>query len=171
MLLVGKLNSRLANLNLMITQVQCTLKDLLMDLNYDVIEKLSIEELAEIHLKIKNDIDALKVIQSTLVKYYDLIRKTALPELMQKQNIESLIIPNLGKLDLIDDLYASIKIDEQKNAYEWLDDNGHGGIIKQTVNAQTLKALLKSKIKLDEDIPEDFFKITKYKHVKIKGGK
>ena len=115
--------------------------------------------------------ESAKLIQTTLSKWHDLVRKRLLPEKLQEKNINGITFTGIGKVSLIDDAYVSVKANQQQSAFEWLSDMGHGEIIKETVHAGVLKALLKNKLKEGEEIPEDIFNIQEYKYSKIKSEK
>jgi predicted DNA-binding protein YlxM (UPF0122 family) len=150
-----------------ITRLVSSLSKFLIDLGYGKLDELSINELAELQKVIKEDIEAIKTVETTLGKYFDIIRKTKLPELMHEQDIKGIAIAGVGRVSLVDDIYASIKKDQQSEAQQWLDDHGHGDLIRETVHPSSLKALLKSKLKEGEEIPEDLFKVTPYTYSKI----
>ena len=77
---------------------------------------------------------------------------------MEAQELDGLKVEGIGRVHLQSDIRASIKADNKAAAYEWLGDNGHGGLITETVNASSLKAFCKDKMKNGEELPEELFK-------------
>lgn len=61
--------------------------------------------------------------------------------MMESFNMQSVKIDDLGTFYRRDDMYASVC--DQDALFDWLQTNGHEGIIKQTVNTRTLMALFK----------------------------
>jgi hypothetical protein len=135
---------------------------------YESMQVLDIELLANLQKNIKDNLESAKLIETTLSKWHDLVRKRLLPEKLQEKNINGISYAGIGKVSLIDDAYVSVKANKQQSAFEWLSDMGHGEIIKETVHAGALKALLKNKLKEGEEIPEDIFNVQEYKYSKIK---
>lgn len=112
-----------------------------------------------------------------VIKHYDSLRKlTALikesrealnqmeerlsreqvPDVMRANNIRSTTIEGVGRVSLGTRWSASM-IDKDAGM-EWLRDNGNGGVIQETVNAQTLGALAKEMNSEGHDLPDDLFK-------------
>lgn len=73
----------------------------------------------------------------------DVIRLKVVPERFAADEISSMRIAGVGTLSLTSDMYCTQKKDRQEELFQWLRDNEYGDIIKDTVNASTLKALVK----------------------------
>lgn len=135
---------------------------------YESLQSLDLDQLAHLQNQLKDNLEAVKLVQTTLSKYHDIIRKGILPEKMNKEKIEGVSYTGVGKVSLVDDCYVSIKKDMQKQAIQWLDDLGHVELKREVVHPQSLKSLLKQKLKEGDDIPENIFNVQKYKYTKIK---
>ena len=83
---------------------------------------------------------------------------------MEAQELDGLKVEGIGRVHLQSDVRASIKADNKAAAYEWLGDNGHGGLITETVNASSLKAFCKDKMKNGEELPRRTFSKLAYSH-------
>lgn len=105
-------------------------------------------------------IDSLGESKSALQKTYDWLREGKLPEIMESQELEGLRVEGVGRVHLQPDVRISIKADSKVQAYEWLGDNGHGGIIQETVNSSSLKAFYKGELKKGNELPADLFNIS-----------
>ena len=162
-----KSNPSLHNLNTKITELQGALCGFLDDLSYQQLDNLSLPETVALQSEIKSNIDDMKLMESTLVKYYDILRKVKLPEIMASQDITGVAVSGVGRVSLVDDMYASIKKEQQSKAHLWLGDHGHKDLIRETVHPSSLKALLKFKLKEGEEIPEDIFNVIPYTYAKI----
>lgn len=145
-----------------------TLDVILADNNLD---KLDVVDLVTLQQYIRTNLDDVKRVESTLGKVHDMLRKNKVPERMLDSDVRGISVEGVGRVSLVDDMYASIKKEKQTEALTWLDDRGHGEHIKTTINAQSLKKLLKDKIKEGEVVPEDIFSVTPYTYAKITGEK
>ena len=100
----------------------------------------------------------LKAVQSRIAS----LRLTDIPDLMHKLNLVdaanrgSITLPSGARVSMRTDFYASINKQHEEQAFEWLRSNGLGEIIRPTVNAATLKATLRERMKDGKDIPETF---------------
>lgn len=120
--------------------------------------KMQLSDMVRLQDQLNRSIDGLGESKSALQKTYDWIREGKLPELMEAQELDGLKVEGIGRVHLQSDVRASIKADNKAAAYEWLGDNGHGGLITETVNASSLKAFCKDKMKNGEELPEELFK-------------
>lgn len=157
----------LKDLSAQVTALQFQLTRFLDGFSYRSLEELEITELAALQNRLKQDIEAIKLVESTLGKYYDNIRKSKLPDLMFEQDVKGIVVAGVGRVSLVDDVYASIKSNQQSEAFQWLDDHGHKDLIRETVHPSSLKALMKSKIKEGEEVPEELFNVTPITYTKI----
>lgn len=135
----------------------------------DLANKLTVDEvsaavkvaklpaLARLHSGYRENIDALGEAKTTLQKAFDWLRISHIPERMEAEELESMVIEGVGRMYLTTQFMASIKADCKEGAYQYLQDNGHGDIIQSTVNASSLKALAKQKLKDNDPLPKDLF--------------
>lgn len=124
--------------------------------------KMQVADYVRLQDHLNRSIDSLGESKSKLQKVYDWMREGKLPEIMESSDLDGVKVEGVGRVHLQSDLRVSIKSDSKAEAYEWLDDNGHGGLITQTVNASSLKAFAKEKMKNGEEIPEEFFNINPF---------
>lgn len=123
----------------------------------DKVKVARLPELARLHTGYKENIDALGDAKTTLQKAFDWLRISHIPERMEAEELESMVIEGVGRMYLTTQFMASIKADCKEGAYQYLQDNGHGDIIQSTVNASSLKALAKLKLKANDPLPADLF--------------
>jgi len=134
--------------------------------------------LAEVAGEIRNETD--DVVSSNdhieVIKHYDKLRHmTALikesrealeqietrlsrenvPEVMRAHNIRSITVEGVGRVSLGTRWSASMP--DKYAGFEWLRGNGHGGVIQETVNAQTLGALAKELSNEGAELPAPTF--------------
>lgn len=95
----------------------------------------------------------------------DVLRLKLIPEVMAEEDIRTITIEGIGRVQLAMDLYASIKDKEQ--GYQWLADHGYDGIIQPYVQPSTFKATVKEAIKAGQEFPDELFNITPFTRASI----
>jgi hypothetical protein len=133
---------------------------------FDELKADSIRNLAEFQYELGETIDVYDRVVKELNKVYDTLRIGVLPEKMAEEDITSMKIDGIGRLTVTADLSASIDKDKLEDAYTWLRDTGNGDIIKETVNASSLKSVIKAGIKSAIEIP-DCFKVNTFNRTSI----
>lgn len=98
---------------------------------------------------------------------YDFLRHVYIPELFERDGIDNLKVTDIGRVSLTSDIRVSIPADNKDRAFEFFDALGKGDIVTRTVNASTLKAVVKSMMLNGEEIPEDIFKVTAFTRASI----
>ena len=137
---------------------------------YPEYDGLTLAELAKRQVEVKQEIDGFKAQASIKQKEFDHLRLHRIPEMMESMDIDNVKLTDIGRVSIRNELYASIITDHKIEAYDWLVENGHGALIKGTVNASSLKALIKEQIKEGEQFPDDLFKITPFQMATITKG-
>ena len=130
-------------------------------------DAMSIQDLAQAMKEIKEELDTVSERRTELNKRYDHIRLARIPEKMDEEGINTITLKDIGRLTLTSDVYAAIPSDKQEEAWEWLRENGHAGLIKETVHAGTLKAFAKAMLTKGEVLPDDLFRITPFSRASI----
>ena len=95
----------------------------------------------------------------------DQLRLKDIPEAMAEQDIRTLTIEGVGRVQLALDCYATIK--DKALGYEWLQNHGFDGLIVPYVQPSTFKAAVKAAIKAGQEFPEDLFNITPFTRASI----
>jgi len=102
-----------------------------------------------------------------LNKELDVIRTKKIPELMESMELRNVTIEGLGRVQLAADIYASTREGQKEAAMTWLRDCGYDGMITETYNASSLKALLRRMMAEGGEIPEDIFNVTPFVRASI----
>ena len=92
------------------------------------------DQLRQVNALIKESREALSQIEEQLSREY-------VPDAMRAHNVRTITIEGVGRVSLGTRWSASMP--DKQSGFEWLRGNGHGGVIQETVNAQTLGALAK----------------------------
>lgn len=107
-------------------------------------------------------------------RVYDYLRLALVPARFEEDGISNMKVDGVGRVQLASDLYAGIMKGTDKEgrsleekAFEWLDDNGRGDVVKKTVNSSSLKAILKGMITKGEEIPAELFKADPFTRASI----
>lgn len=92
------------------------------------------DQLRQMTALIKESREALEQIEMKL-------SREQVPDVMRAHNIKNITIEGVGRVTLGTRWSASMP--DKQAGFEWLRANEHGGVIQETVNAQTLGALAK----------------------------
>lgn len=95
---------------------------------------------------------AKKVESAAIREPLDFLRLKKIPDLMDALQITTTTFAGIGRLQKASDIYA--KTIDKDTSFQYLRDTGYEDMIKPTVNASTLKALLRRLLKEGVDIPE-----------------
>ena len=109
-----------------------------------------LENLASLFDDLKTKLETIKTAQTAIQKMFDSVRLNKIPDMMDEQGITTVTFETLGRLTLTSDIRASIPKIFREKAYEWMELNGHGDIVVETIPSSTLKAFCKRQIKKGE---------------------
>lgn len=112
------------------------------------------------------ELDAIDEKRKPLAKEYDDLRLVQIPSAMAEEDITSMK-GGFGRCTLTSDLYVSVIPGQKQALHDWLTSEDAESLIQPTVNAQTLKAFCKERLKDDEDIPESILKVTPFSRAVI----
>ena len=87
------------------------------------------------------------------------LKEMYLSSLMQDTEITKFTIDGYGTIYKKNDVRAYIRVDNQEEAFDWLNENGHGDIIKETVHWATLRKWANEMLEENKEIP-GFIEVT-----------
>lgn len=96
---------------------------------------------------------------------YDVLRLELVPAKMDEDNVERVTYDGIGRVSLTADMYVTVN--NKTGLFEWLSDEGFGDLIQPTVNASTLKAFVKGRMKDGKDVPAEFLNIKPFTRASI----
>lgn len=103
---------------------------------------------------------------SLLQAEFDLLRLELIPAKMEEEGVETVRYEGIGRVALTGDMYAQTL--DKEALYAWLRENNLEDLIQPNVNASTLKATIKARIKKGEETPpEDVVKVTPFVRASI----
>lgn len=127
----------------------------------------NINDLAAEFKKLQKEHDEAKAKASEIYAQLEQIRKYDIPSKMEEMGTDSIRLKGIGTVGLRYDAYVSAQPGHQDQLKEWLSNEGHGDLIKDTVNSSTLKALVKEMFKNGQEIPDEIVKFEPYTYAVI----
>lgn len=120
-------------------------------------------------LDLEAEIDRLGEVKSKLQKVYDSLRLNIIPDTMESTDggINTVTYADVGRVTITAGISVSIPAEVKPAAMEWLDLNGHGGLITSTVNSQSLSAAMKRRIQSGDEVPESLFTVRPFTRAAI----
>jgi hypothetical protein len=106
------------------------------------------DQLRQATALIKESREALEQIETKL-------SREQVPDVMRANNIRTITVEGVGRVSLGTRWSASMP--DKAAGFEWLRANEHGGVIQETVNAQTLGALAKELNEEGTELPAPTF--------------
>lgn len=125
----------------------------------------NLSEIGTVLRDLKEAHEALDRIKSAVGKVYDFYRTAVVPSRMEDEGVDSLKITGVGRLGLTSDLNVSWP--NKEAGMRWLEQIGSGDLITETVNAASLKAMLKRRLQSGEDIDSDIFDVKPFTRAAI----
>lgn len=129
--------------------------------------RMTITQLAKELKAVKAELESADIYKSALQKVHDRLAKVVLPERMDEEDISTIKIEGIGRIQKKTDIYCSCPAHSREALQQWLNDNGHGSLVSTTVNASTLRAFIKEQMKAGSPIPDGLLTITPYQLVSI----
>lgn len=90
-------------------------------------------------------------IKTPTEKGYDTLRFAVIPEFMDEQDIRNINYEGIGRVECRDDIQTTVH--DKTGLNKWLEDEDLEDLIQRTVNAQTLAATLRQRIKDGKSMP------------------
>lgn len=86
-----------------------------------------------------------KRVKSPLERGYDYLRFTIVPKMMETDDVTSLTVAGVGRVNIMDDV--QVRVENKEGLQAWLVDHELEDMIQQTVHAQTLTAFVRKRVK------------------------
>ncbi len=127
-----------------------------------LIEGLTPTQLAFELAEIQDRKDKIDRVSKRINKLFDLLRIGVIPRVFDEHQLQGLPVKDLGRITLTSDMSVSILPDKKEEAYQFFSDLGKEDIVTTTINASTLKAVVKQMFLAGEEIPSDLIKVSSY---------
>lgn len=103
-------------------------------------------------------VEQIKEAREALQELSDRLSREYVPDVMRANMIKTIKIDDIGRVTISNRFSATMLNPEM--GMDWLRKNGHGGLIKETVNSQSLSAFAKELLETkNEELPPDIFKV------------
>lgn len=119
----------------------------------------SLQDLAKRMVVLRDEKDKIDEELSLVNEDLDLIRFELIPQLMDDEGVERVRYDEIGTLYIRSGLRASLNGQRRQDAIQWLDDHGHGDLVKPTVNAQSLAAAIAAMIRKGTEVPPELINV------------
>ncbi len=128
---------------------------------------LPVTDLVKAFKSVGDEKEAAELALKKINAQYDFLRLVKIPAIFDEQELKNITVDGVGRCQLTSDIYASVKTGQKDAMFLFLRDTGRESLIKEEVNASTLKACLKGMIKAGEEIPEELFNCAPYSRASI----
>jgi hypothetical protein len=122
-----------------------------------LVEKSDIPSLVKHFASLRTEYDALKNKVDKLKKEVDDLSYNLIPTMFESQHVKTIKIDDVGRVTVNQKWAASMP--DKELGMGWLRGSGNGGIIIETVNAQTLAAFAKAEALAGKPLPESLFTV------------
>jgi len=118
---------------------------------------------------VRDLLEDIKRVKTALENRVNWLGTNVIPTLMEDQDILTITVANVGRINLKDDIYVAVPEETREAMMKWFDDN-EPDLIKNTINGSQLAAWCRRRLKEGQEVP-DMIKITPYTlAVLTKGG-
>lgn len=101
-----------------------------------------------------------KDLVSRLNGEYDVLRLELIPTKMEDAGLQNMKIDGIGQVVLTADALVSVKAGLKPKLFAWFRKNNLDDVIKEDVNASSLKAFVKGRLKAGKPIPDELLNVT-----------
>lgn len=128
---------------------------------------------AELVKELKAAVAKKKKFEEEAERYGSLVHKIAvlkLPPLMENAELDYMNVPGVAGVELVTEVYPSIKKEDIEAWYKWLRENKHGDIIVPYIHPKTQQAFVKEQLIAGKTFPA-YVNIAKVPTAKLKAVK
>lgn len=129
---------------------------------------LSLHALADLMKVMREEKDEVEARLKIINAKYDVLRLESIPNKMDEEGVERVSYEGIGRVGLTADIYVSVA--DKPGLYEWLEDNGFRDLIQPVVNASTLKAFIKGRMRDGKEFPAEYVNVTPFTRASITKG-
>jgi hypothetical protein len=128
----------------------------------DAVKTATVAEAAILYFGLKTAYDELDASRKLIYNQVDFMNKALLPNMMEKQGVDKIQVPQLSRSFYIVTKSSCSMLDKDK-AFAWFRERGEDAMISETINSSSLVAYMNEMIKSEGiDPPDDIFKLTTY---------
>lgn len=106
---------------------------------------------------LRNVNSLIKEAREALSQIEDNLSTRDIPDAMKAHGVKTVTIEGVGRCTV--SYRFSCSMLDKELGIKWLKDNGHGGIVQETVNSSTMGAFAKNLLETEgKELPDDIFK-------------
>ena len=109
--------------------------------------------------------EQVKVARESLKEIEERLSREYVPDVMRSSGIKNVTIDGIGRVSLGTRWSASMP--DKEAGMQWLRENGHGGLIIETVNSSSLAAFAKELNEAGRELPSPEFKTSTMTYTSI----
>jgi hypothetical protein len=113
-----------------------------------------VSNLARAMLDADKEVEKAEFLLKAAKEKLRVLTEETIPSVMQELGLTSLVLDTGQKLSVKQDVYASIPSGNKREAYDWLNENGFGGLIKISVDVEYGKGEAELAIALFKELQE-----------------
>jgi len=118
------------------------------------------------HMKLlRSEKDDLEAQLAIVNAKFDVLRTEVIPAKMDDDGIERITFDGIGRVGLTADMLVSAT--DKAGLFAWLHENGFQDLIQPTINASTLKAFVKNRMKEGKPVPEEYLRVIPFTRASI----
>lgn len=122
-------------------------------------------DLCRLYDAIRDAHEQLDEVTKALSKQVQFLAVTVLPRRFLDAEISNLTLKDVGARFVVQTRTNATILDKEK-AFEWLEAEGHGALVQETVNSSTLAKFAAEYVTENgRDLPADLFKVTTIQHI------
>lgn len=122
-----------------------------------VVSEAPLGAVVDLVAEISKEYDVLDKALADIKKQIDFVKEVSMPERFDADKVKTFNTDRF-RVTRTTRLFASILPGKKDEAFEWLEQNDYGSLIKPTVNASSLSAAAKELIEGGHELPDDMFR-------------
>lgn len=120
--------------------------------------RIELPELLASFVRFKRAYDEMESARKRIYKTLEALKNHTVPESLREHGVRNMSLESVGARVQINTRVSASMLDKV-TGMEWLEENGHGGLITRTVNSSSLGAFAKELLEEGGDLPDDIFKV------------
>ena len=131
------------------------------------LEGMSLVDLARILKNLSDSHAALKSDAAELYKEIEAISIGIIPEMMADQEITTMNIEGVGRLQTRADAWVTILKADKPEFMQWCIDSGNAPLVTEHIHPATLKAFIKGRVAEGKEYPQHLVKYEAYEKAMV----
>ena len=126
----------------------------------------NVNDVTQMLIDIRNLDESLAYLKKKYGALHKRYKEEIVPKKFEEEGVTSITVDG-HRFTVSHQARTSIISDQKSAAYDWLNDNGLGDLITNTVNASTLSAAAKHLAEDGVDMPDELFKVHSFDNTSV----